>query len=222
MKNDMNSTIAFRSPLEALVEDFADQESFESFDALPELHLIVESILKAVRAGQRNTIQALYTEINQSSVPEVSSLTRYPHALLATLLTFSITHEDLLTTNLLLSIDPPPRPDLKRFLGRPGAPFSTKITLTNNPEIRCLTVRHGYQKIDPFEVPFDLKLYDALLARDADCLNRMSKVLEAGAKPQMAHLRAAMSFEPISAFELLLEHYLSWELNDCGLIHDVL
>lgn len=220
MENDMNSTAAFRSPLEALVEDFANQESFESFNALPESHLIVESILKAVQAGQKNTIQALYTEIDQSSVPEISSLTRYPHSLLATLLAVSITREDLSTITLLLSIDPPPRPDLKRFLGRPGAPFSTKVTLTNNPQIRSLLVRHGYQKIDRFEVPFDQKLYETLLARDLDCLNRMSQLLEAGAKPKMAHLRAAMKFKPISVFELLLKHYPSSELHDCRLLHD--
>ena len=87
--------------------------------------------------------------------PGTSSLTRYPRSLLATIIATSITHEDLPTITLLLSIDPPPGSELKRVLSKYGGAISTRITPTNSPQIRSLLVRHGYQKIDRFELPFD-------------------------------------------------------------------
>jgi len=74
----MNSTTASRSPLEVLIEEFANNESFDGFDALRRTYLIVEDILKAVQAGKKNTIQVLYTEIDQSSVPEHHPLLAIP------------------------------------------------------------------------------------------------------------------------------------------------
>lgn len=204
--------------LKVLIENFAESESIEAIDALPASHAPIKELLRAAQNGNEALIQPLYTKIFESSLPEVLALTLRPYTLLSTLLAVAIAHDNISITNRLLTISPPPRLNLRRFLSQPGTPFSAKITASQNPEIRSLMLKHGYQKTD--EVAFDQGLYDAVLGKEENCLDTISTMLENGAQPRMDHLRVALKLKPISVLELLLRHYPAQELKDCRLLHD--
>ncbi|KAL5315888.1 hypothetical protein ACEPPN_016762 [Leptodophora sp. 'Broadleaf-Isolate-01'] len=210
------------TPIQDLIEDFATDESFVVIDVLPAPFQPVKDLLRAALDRNEKPIQQLYTKIYESEVPEHSALTLHPHVLLSTLLAVSIAHKNLSVVTQLLMIDPPPRPDLTRFLNQPGMAFSAKITAIENPELRSLLVKHGYQKSDRHGVAFSQDLYDVLLGKEQDCLDAVSTMLENGVQPKMDHLRICMRLKPISVFELLLKHYPSEELKDCRLLHDTI
>ncbi|KAG4443112.1 hypothetical protein IFR05_001438 [Cadophora sp. M221] len=208
--------------IQNLIEEFANNESFVAIDALPESFQPIKDLLRAALNGIEKPIRHLYIKICESEVSELSALALHPHVLLSTVLAVSIAHENRSVVAQLLMIDPPPRPDLRRFLNQPGTAFSTKITATENPELRSLLVRHGYQKYDRHGVTSSKDLYDVLLGKDQNCLDAVSAMLGNGVQPKMDHLRACMRLKPISVLELLLKHYPSEELKDCRLLHDII
>lgn len=206
------------APLKVLIEKFVDNESFQYIDALPNSYSIIAVVLRAALNGDERDIQPLYSRICDSPDQEVSTLARSPYVLLNTLLAVSIAHERFAVIKQILTIDPSPKPDLKRFLCRPDAAFSSKLTSIPNPAIRSLMVQHGYQKSDRPEVELDQPLYDALLG--SGDLDAISTLLDKGSRPKMAHLRLALKLKPLSVLELLLGYYPAEELKDCRLLHD--
>lgn len=208
------------TPHQPVIENFAGDESFDTLDTLSGSYSPIKELLRAAQIGNQALLQPLYTRISSSSDPEISSLTQHPYPLLTTLLTISIGHQHILALKHLLTITPSPKPDLRRFLNQPGSAFSTKITCTANPEIRCLMLKYDYQRSDRPGVSFHQPLYDIILSNNDDYLPTISAMLENGAQVKMAHLSCAIKLNPLSVFKLLLEHYPPEGLGDCRLLHD--